>query len=87
MLTIRVIHIGDGFEKVKEVDSVHFVPPVFDGKGKLLDEAMLFAFYPKDEPETIREAVVYVMNEGGKTIAKYEMNKPPFVDRDSNSTK
>jgi len=68
MFTVKIIQ-EDGSERVREARTVMFNPP---GKDR---NASVFIFPGKsDDPtETVENALVYVMNENGKTVADYTL--------------
>jgi hypothetical protein len=75
MLTVRIIY-PDGMESIKEVRTVMVNPPKQSPTG-----AAMVTFWRPDkdsEPEDVLEGDVYVMNENGKTIASYNIRKPPL---------
>lgn len=64
MLTIR--HIGNrGDESIYSVESVNWYPNA--------ETREVVAFIPNGQPWHIKEGTVYVMNDMGKTVAKYDM--------------
>ena len=77
MLTIKVIS-KDGKECIEEVKSVMFNPATEQRS------ATMFVWYEdkEDLPYTLYEGTVYVMNENGSTIAKYDIYVNPTVCKD-----
>lgn len=61
MMTVRHVDV-DGHERVFEVDSVDRTPPP--------DNELVFGIVRR-----IASGTVYVMNDAGKTVAKYEFGK------------
>jgi hypothetical protein len=74
MLTIKTIS-PSGFEALKEVKSVFYSPGMVLPPPSTYEEpAMVTYWRPGDETgETIYEGLVYVMNDNGKTVAKYNL--------------
>ena len=73
MFAIKVIE-ESGSEYVRpEVEGVRFNPPISE-TGK---QSILFVFYKDSPGETIYSGQVYVMNENGKTIANYHLDRYP----------
>jgi hypothetical protein len=77
MLSIRVVE-EDGHEYIKpDIKLVVYNPAVIETAQK----ASLFLWKEpslNNPPETVLSGRVYVMNELGKTIAKYDIYELPF---------
>lgn len=73
MLTIR-FKAWDGGEFVREISSLHYLPPT-----NLEERDRLTVKYADGEYSDLYEGTAYVMNENGKTVADYHLSAPPVV--------
>ena len=78
MLTIRLV-APNGVERVKSVHSVMFVPTNKNTDGTDVVNYFIEGDGDLREAVCVRNGDVYVMNDNGKTVADYHLEKSPLL--------
>jgi hypothetical protein len=76
MLTIKHITIC-GEEEIRLADGVRYVPGVGGPESAGEQMPAVMAIFAKDDPVSMFGGTVFVMNDTGKTVARYDLGASP----------